>query len=727
MSRATRLIQASEQRGILTTLLKSVAIRIWKPRSSSNTTSLNDHSLPTTPDLEVMLAEYQSLRDDDRTAGTIQASLISIAALFLGAVSTLAAQSCQFQGERPGPRCTDVPPLLLATLPLAPLAAMSYSIMIGGTSTVRYYYLRHLEAELQRNGTTIDLDGVSLRHPAYLQISRELVSLRAGKMSYRALMWFITGSVLLAFGGFIYIGVWSISNTVIRGIAAAGYLLSIAFLTREVFRYSIGGRRLWEDILEALNPSSETSRDQHRNRSMIMYVLLPRPADILVKSWFIVMALILGAVAAGAATKNWLNPVLFITVFEYLIYQARYQWNDIRGFAEDQEHPSSSDRGRLPGPVSKARSHIMVSLVFMIIRLLLAAYITLAVFPRTKQDAMLASSILVFAVGISYEYVRSTSKHRTDTFNCRWANPWILAVCLIVGLGYPLRVVTGLWIGSAGTIPLVVACAALICMWAFGCMFVMMTWSLEATSFVSDSESTKEMARRKPHVTALGGFLMDNRFLSKRPSGFKALPSQPLLCLSNRACAPWNAAFIVGVGTSPVIALSLSDKLVVPPPLPTLLLIVIEVLLGILVVQPATGSKYAAIGEAIHMLGEPTGRAFPSKTQCSEDRSKPGGVWIWRLRMVASLVIVAAPITLSNTLSLPKPWLALFPSAVIVVVYWLFLYSSYDSLTKGLGRFQKQIVSGGRKLTIGTMKRFFGDETLSVVLGKGMAKLKGDE
>jgi hypothetical protein len=44
------------------------------------------------------------------------------------------------------------------------------------------------------------------------------------------------------------------------------------------------------------------------------------------------------------------------SVLEYLIYAARYQWNDLRGFAHDQEHNGRRWRARLPAGDTPTRT-----------------------------------------------------------------------------------------------------------------------------------------------------------------------------------------------------------------------------------------------------------------------------------------------------------------------------------------------------------------------------------
>src|SRR4051794_4800997 len=67
-------------------------------------------------------------------------------------------------------------------------------------------------------------------------------------------------------------------------------------------------------------------------RSLTSYLLLPRPGD-LGKAVIVPVTFALGSAAVGGTTASRLSHgVLVWLVLEFLVYQARYQWNDIRGF-----------------------------------------------------------------------------------------------------------------------------------------------------------------------------------------------------------------------------------------------------------------------------------------------------------------------------------------------------------------------------------------------------------
>src|SRR4051794_40691941 len=104
-------------------------------------------------------------------------------------------------------------------------------------------------------------------------------------------------------------------------------------------------------------------------RSLRSYLLLPRPGDC-GKAWLFLATLVLGMAASGSVSSPRLVRALIVwAALEFLVYQARYQWNDIRGFHADQAHPDAAQRGRLPGPVDRARPHIAASAAIAAARL----------------------------------------------------------------------------------------------------------------------------------------------------------------------------------------------------------------------------------------------------------------------------------------------------------------------------------------------------------------------
>jgi hypothetical protein len=284
-----------------------------------------------------------------------------------------------------------------------------------------------------------------------------------------------------------------------------------------------------------------------RERSLRSYLLLPRPGD-LVKAWIFPAAFCLGVLAeGGAGGRELLRAAIVWVVLELLIYQARYQWNDIRGFAADQRHPDAVGRRRLPGPVSQGRRQIAASAAVAGTRLGLVAL--LALLPSLRLGWVLAGlTVAVFGIAVVYEWLRSLATGSSDQVPVP-LRPRLVALWLVVGGGYAVRGVSGLALGTElGSRPLLAAVAA-VTMWAFGIAFVTARWALESLAFArrgdggkilwgADADQAREhslaLARWLPSAvggaaTALPGGLADWRALSGGVS----------------RAAPWNGAAIV--------------------------------------------------------------------------------------------------------------------------------------------------------------------------------------
>src|SRR5215203_4617619 len=148
-------------------------------------------------------------------------------------------------------------------------------------------------------------------------------------------------------------------------------------------------------------------------RSLRSYLLLPRPGD-LVKAWIFPMTFAIGALASGVDGEQVLRAAIVWIALELLIYQARYQWNDIRGFTADQRHPDAAARGRLPGPPSRGKEHVRASALVALGRLALAAVLAIALAPLELAGPLLALTVAVFGVAGLYEVLRARGTGGAD-------------------------------------------------------------------------------------------------------------------------------------------------------------------------------------------------------------------------------------------------------------------------------------------------------------------------
>ncbi len=88
--------------------------------------------------LEVLIADYEATRDDDRIHTTIQATLFGLAVAVVGVI--LGVLTDQIGAGRGGTEAeADIPQGLLSAIPLIPLTLIAYLQMLGSQATLRSY------------------------------------------------------------------------------------------------------------------------------------------------------------------------------------------------------------------------------------------------------------------------------------------------------------------------------------------------------------------------------------------------------------------------------------------------------------------------------------------------------------------------------------------------------------------------------------------------------------
>ena len=201
----------------------------------------------------------------------------------------------------------------------------------------------------------------------------------------------------------------------------------------------------------------------------------------MIKAWILPCAFVIAIASTGrlsAAQSFGLTGVWI--AFELLIYQSRYQWNDIRGFESDQAHPDVCRRGRLPGPSGHARRHKLISAGVAVLRLALAAII--GVLLPSGNGLVLELGLAAFGLGFVDERLkdRATAGEAADPSR---TPPAIYGLWFIVGGGYAVRGLAGLSLAvDLATRPLL-GLAATAALWAYGISFVTSRWAFESLAF----------------------------------------------------------------------------------------------------------------------------------------------------------------------------------------------------------------------------------------------------
>ncbi|MCW2835589.1 MAG: putative rane protein [Nocardioides sp.] len=281
-----------------------------------------------------------------------------------------------------------------------------------------------------------------------------------------------------------------------------------------------------------------------RPRTLASYLALPRTGDIV--KWIILpVGFLIGMAARGRPEQvDVLRAVVVWFSLELLVYQARYQWNDIRGFDADQRHPGG-DRGRLPGPPERRRSRFAWSAATAAAKIVLACALCWALDVRTGVFMILLTAG-VFGLAAVYEALRSVSTGRSDKAPAP-ITAGIVAIWIVIGAGYALRVVTGLGLAVDLTSSRLLLPMAVLTGWAFGIAWITSRWAVEATAFARlEGRRLRWYARRdqaREHQLALAPWLPD-----EVPSSVHDLGHWQPVKQRSAWSAPWNVAGVVAAG-----------------------------------------------------------------------------------------------------------------------------------------------------------------------------------
>lgn len=512
--------------------------------------------------LAVLCLDYEMAREDERTFQSIQAALVGVAVALTAALSAVLTRSKVLLDEPPesGAELIYVPEPLLVVTPLVPYALVAFAVLLGAVSTIRSYYLRALEAELHGFAGG-NLRTLPFPPGRYAELMSELVSVRRGIRWYPYLVLFILIAALLIFGGFVAYIYSGLDTTVARLAMIALYLPASIFLLVQTGQATIGGRGLFADVgrsyLERKQegrsftvPTIEAAKEEGatgNERSISWYLVLPRPEDV-PKTFILPLVYLVASSALGSFSGDaLLRAVVVWIAFEYLLYQARYQWNDIRGLHEEDAEGDGRLRRRLPlgenFPETAVRN-VRLSVGIILARLALAVVLALAAGYETLAPIVVLMAA-IGAIAVPYEWLRSRAAD--EWISARKRKRLVGAIWAFVGSGYALRGMTGLWLAGFALDSAVMAFGALA-FGASGVMFVTLTWALESLAHSkrsADGEVVPGDGRRKLHADALLTY-MD---VPSPPYGESEDPvhAKGLLARGHRYLAPWNLALFAAM------------------------------------------------------------------------------------------------------------------------------------------------------------------------------------
>ena len=227
-----------------------------------------------------------------------------------------------------------------------------------------------------------------------------------------------------------------------------------------------------------------------------------------------------------------LSLLFTLFVFEFLIYQARYQINDIRGIQEDKE--AGHTNRLLSGDEENVGRRIKLSFGIAIVKIFIATILTV-MFGNDTRVMLFICFGLVLLSSISYELARAYKKK------------WL--VFILVGIGYPLR----FFVGYLTAVPenwkdifSIEGVCFSIAMIAYGSFASILVWCSEITKrMVKFKEEGGEFPERyeKAHYLYLQKFLASHFYGCKSE---KITSINPLI-ERGKLTDPWNIMFLLSM------------------------------------------------------------------------------------------------------------------------------------------------------------------------------------
>src|SRR5712691_8709903 len=493
--------------------------------------------------LNLLMHESAQARDDDRYMSTQFAVIISVALGLIGAMATVFYQTC-LDGSCPtDSKLTPVPLWVYVGAPILPTVLVAYVVLLATVQGLRSYYIRTIEVRIHQltNQGHSDLPIPSWGH-LQLDVTGQTHSRGFARLSW----WLIYLIISLLVLACIYLATPRIANIRYRVFALVVYmsLLIIPFAAGVVS--AVRGARLWEEARTTLPERLRRTNAQFPStrvlteRSLTSFVLLPRNQEELLKALFIPISFLIGWLLGGlpnpkAETLWYLFGFLF--TFEFLVYQARYLLNDVW----DRRVDCGGSLSKRRFPCSKIDDPVALRAAFvsLVARLALALLLVGCIFPpenwRWAWHLGFLAGVLLIAV--LYETARSKCVAATRAGASSRIKRWGVEVVGIVGLGYGLRSVVGLWLaGVEGMVALVLAAVAGS---LFGSTFVALAWALEST--------------RTDDLTEKAHLVLFRDAVSK--SNLKVGPTERVLAGRQSITAPWCVTAILA--TAALVGFSL--------------------------------------------------------------------------------------------------------------------------------------------------------------------------
>ena len=482
---------------------------------------------------------------------------------------------------------------------LAFCTAFSFITTRGIRGALQYYYIQNLEDRLHTliNNQRDDVDRDFLIH--YDDYIAPITTLNTEHVSSSYTAWHYISLLLVAICAvgcsltFVLLQYLSIQDLLWADTFFLFITFSIMVVALLMFvRTANNAKQIAQFAMDTAHVNLRVRLDKEKERKKyerapvfrhyLKYFLFPRA-----KEWYKA-----GITAAGYIytcvvfhqKASLLEIIVLLISFEFLLYGARYQINDIRGFKEDKE----TNTIRLFVPDEKyPQKTIQNSWSIAKLKVFTAILLTL-IFLWDKRKAVFLCSFFLLLSIIIYEY----SKWRRGRAPCgRHSSDYF--VYFSVGSGYPLRFFTGALVAQP------VFCLdqyaihfwiSLCSLFFLGIFASLLSWAQTISHIIKDDTgSTSIVFNYKRHYARLYDYLTDRNVSDRVPllrNGRKT--KNELICL-------WNVCYCLSTCFC-LLAARLAGDLSVILLLLLFALVIVSVLTGSLTMSIAAIAEWSILG-----------------------------------------------------------------------------------------------------------------------------------
>ena len=393
--------------------------------------------------IDELISEWEQCREDERSAQNQQVQVIATAGAILGGVYTVAAIILKGADQS-----TIRALFYISSITL--LVAVAYIVTIGISNVLRYHYMRDLEDRLYQLIPHEPEDmlfthwmsfcsPITTRNPLHITTSIYTVIhyccyavAALGGVAFCIMM------IILQYDFVPEHNVWDrivFQSTLLFMPIALGIFIWISVKAEKM--YALSAKKAAEKRYSRFSVQQIQvfkAGTQKHIWSIFSYFFYPKKKDFQ-KGLLIAAGFAAGAGVSGGNRE--LSRVLQDGFFcwillDFLIYQARYLWNDIRGASEDMV---AGKTGRLPVRELGLGKAATIATAVIVLRLVLAL-VLIHRLEQELQEVFFFSFCVIAVISIVYEIARTKE--------------WDKAVFLFVSLGYPIRIFSGFWAACPG-------------------------------------------------------------------------------------------------------------------------------------------------------------------------------------------------------------------------------------------------------------------------------------